>query len=121
MKDAQVRGFILQKLYAIRHERGYLRLPDELDLPGFDMRDKQTLKMLGNVGKQLADKGLIDFAPVIGPFWMGRASISASGVDVVEGNLSPPIAIIIDQSINVHDSSHVQIGTGHTQNMKTDK
>jgi hypothetical protein len=111
-----MRGLVLQSLYEIRHERGRLRVPDELAIPGMDMDNPNNLKMLGNIANQLAEKGLIEFRPVIGPYNTGSAWITASGVDVVEGSSRSPIAVVIDQSINIHGSSHVQVGQGHTQN-----
>lgn len=116
MRDDHARGLVLQSLYEIRHEKDHLRVPEELAIPGMPMNDRATLKMLGNIAKQLAEKGLIEFHPVIDPhYYTGHASITAFGVDVVEGSSRPPIAIVIDQSIEIHGSSQVQIGDGHIQ------
>jgi hypothetical protein len=119
LKDAEVRGLILQKMYEIRHERHHLTLPDELGLAGFDMNDVWVLRMLGNIGKQLSDKGLIEMHPVINnQYNTGRAWITAHGVDVVEETVASPITVIFDHSTNIHGSSNVQIGQGHSQNWK---
>ena len=46
------------------------------------------------------------------------AKINAYGVDVIERRVQPPIAINIDQSVNVHGSQGVQIGgSGNVQNI----
>ena len=78
--------------------------------------------VLGNCAVQLEEQGLIKFRQLMGKgYRFGRASITAFGVDVVEGNVSPPIAVSIDSSISVSGSQRVQIGGhGNTQNVTLD-
>ncbi len=47
----------------------------------------------------------------------GQARITASGVDVIEGTATPPIAISIgdSQTINISNSSNVQVGDNNSQ------
>ena len=117
MKDSEVRGIILQRLYDIRHSNhGMVDVPDGLGV----MNIPPTV--LGNCAAQLDEQGLIMFRQVMGrEYRSGYGSITAFGVDVVEGNVKPPIAVTIDSSINVSASQGVQIGGhGNVQNMSFD-
>lgn len=111
MKDAEVRGLVLSKLYNLRHEMDIVPVPQGFELPGLDMTASQNLKMVGNILKQLDDLHLIKFTQFMGEqFRSGYAAITAFGVDVVEGAATSPITITIDSSVNVHGSQGVQIG-----------
>jgi hypothetical protein len=117
MKDSQVRGIILQRLYDIRHSNhGMIDIPDGLNLINIDSR------VLGNCAAQLDEQGLIKFRQVMGKgYRSGYGSITAFGVDVAEGNVSAPIAVTIDSSISVSGSQGVQIGgNGNFQNVTLD-
>lgn len=117
MKDSEVRGVILQRLYDIRHSNnGMIDIPDGLGL----MNIEPTV--LGNCAAQLDEQGLVKFRQVIGHgYRSGYGSITAFGVDVVEGNVRAPIAVTIDSSINVAGSQGVQIGgQGNVQNVTLD-
>ena len=117
MKDSEVRGIILQKLYDIRHSNnGMIMIPDGLGIMNIES------SVLGNCATQLREQSLIIFSEVLGAgHRAGYGSITAFGVDVVEGNTRPPIAVSIDSSINVSGSQGIQIGgTSNIQNVTLD-
>jgi len=59
---------------------------------------------------------LIDWKGSLGPGIDGAGRITSRGIDVIEGNAPPPIAITIEsRQISVHGSSNVQIGAGNAQ------
>jgi hypothetical protein len=122
MKDSDVRGLVLRKMYDLRHKQDHVPIPQELDLPGLDMTLPENLQMVGNVAKQLNDLGLLKFKEFMGEKYRnGFASITAFGVDVIEGGARPPLAITIDSSVHVHGSQGVQIGgQGNTQHVTMD-
>jgi hypothetical protein len=122
VKDSDVRGLVLQKLYELRHEEDLIPLPDNFELSGLDMSKPSNLKMVGNIAKHLDDMGLIKFSQHMGhDYRSGYGAISAYGVDVVEGNQAPPISITVDSSVNVHGSQGVQIGgQGNVQTVTLD-
>lgn len=117
MKDSEVRGLILQKLYDARHDKHqFVGVPEGLAIKDIDN------KVLGNVTAQLEQQGLIEFKQTVSTSYRsGIAWILAPGVDVVEGTTAPPIAITFDHSINVSGSQGVQIGgQGNTQTTTID-
>ena|ERR1700684_2115533 len=117
MKDNETRGLVLKALYDVRHVAFMPALPAQV--PGLPSLDRNLLR---NIVVQLKDKGLIEFMHLSGGDNMiGRAKITAYGIDVVEGAIVSPIAISIDQSVNVHGSQNVQVG-GHdnVQNVSMD-
>ena len=123
MKDADIRGLVLQKLFDARNARRRgLKIPEGLDIPGFDLSEEHNLHVLGNATKQLAEKNLITFHEMINrPYPSGLAIINADGIDVVEGTARSPISITLDNSVNVHGSQGVQVGgQGNVQNVTLD-
>jgi hypothetical protein len=72
----------------------------------------------------LGQHGLLEWTPIKSDFGLinGMGQISASGVDVVEGAKTPPIAIQF-QNITVSGSSNVAIGDSNVQtvNIQIDK
>jgi hypothetical protein len=70
----------------------------------------------GNIAEQLKHHGYITWSEYHGPYRQGRARITASGVDVIEGTRHSDITITVDQSTNIHHSQHVQVGKGNIQN-----
>jgi hypothetical protein len=106
MKDTEVRGIILRRLYDVRHtNHGMIDLPD-----GLSIIDIAPV-VLGNCSAQLAEQGLIKFGQVMGrPYPSGWGSITAYGVDVIEGTRQPAISVTLDHSVTVHGSHNVQIG-----------
>jgi hypothetical protein len=118
VKDSDARGIILRRLYDLRDEKNHANEGDFEDL-GVESAT------LGRLLEQLADKNLIRWNPIKGAMGVGylalMARIAASGVDVIEGNIQPPISITVDSSINVHGSQGVQIGgQGNVQNLTMD-
>lgn len=116
MKDSEVRGLVLQKLYEVRHVKDFVFIPDELGLTDINPQ------ILGNIAKQLDQQNLIQFSQVMGNRYpSGNARIKSFGIDVVEKTTTASIAITLDQSVNVHGSQNVQIGgQGNVQNVTMD-
>lgn len=118
MKDSELRGLILQKYYDKRRDgwfqwqaEDFSDVPDTVDFDAVD---------LFRACDQLAENGLIDWKPLrdhVNQTIGGVGKISAAGVDVIEGNVDPPISIVLDQShhVAVHHSSNVQIGNENVQ------
>ncbi|TCU78845.1 hypothetical protein EDE08_101627 [Bradyrhizobium sp. R2.2-H] len=117
MKDKDARGIVLRALYDIRHTHRHAGIP--ADVPGLE---KIESPVLVNILRQLNEKGLITFQSLSGGDQIfGRGEISAYGVDVIEGESAPPIAITIDNSVNVHSSQNVMVGgSGNTQSVTMD-
>ena len=120
MKDSELRGLILQKYYDKRRKGWFQwKTEDFSDVPDtmkFDAVD------LFRACDQLAEYGLIDWKGARGPqneTIGGFGKISAAGADVIEGNVEPPISIVLDQSyrVAVHHSSNVQIGNANVQDV----
>jgi hypothetical protein len=110
VKDADRRALILRKFYDERHIRSWVSMPVD---PGASPEDKL---IVFNICKQLAEHGLLEWNPVMGSGPNGMGHITASGVDVIEGNAQPPIAISIDnRSYSISHSVGVQIGDGNVQ------
>jgi hypothetical protein len=108
MKDSDSRGLVLKRLYDVRHQLDHANGSDFSGLP-------IEPKVLPNILEQLAQQNLIDWKPLrgsMGSYLAFMAKITAFGVDVVEGNITSPITVTIDSSVNVHGSQNVQVG-GH--------
>lgn len=110
MKDNELRGIILKKLYDKRRE-GFIGLTEK------DFNNSIPLANIYRITEQLNDYGMIKSQSIANTYDGKliikdiRATIAAPGTDVIEGNLSPPIGItFIDKSINVTSSSNFQIG-----------
>lgn len=124
MKDNDLRGLILRKYYDNRR-RGLFPWTDDdfKDLPqpwGFDAKD------LYRICDQLYENGLIEWHSVsdnVGQTIGGRGQINAFGVDVIEGNIQPPISINYDYShnVSVNNSTAVQIGNSNVQELSIGK
>lgn len=117
MKDSEARGLVLKRLYDIRHQ---LDRANGRDFSGLPIEPT----VLPNILDQLAQQNLVDWNPLrggMGVYLALMARITAFGVDVVEGNVAPPISISIDSSVNVHGSQNVQIGgQGNVQTVTMD-
>ncbi|MHB8253856.1 MAG: hypothetical protein ACYDEV_09190 [Acidiferrobacter sp.] len=99
--DYERRWELLKKLYDLRKEQGLVSIGCNAS------QDRETKEDI-RIATQLAEAGLISFKMVnrhIG----GHATITAQGVDVVEGHAKPDIAI------NISGSSHFQIGDHNSQ------
>jgi hypothetical protein len=109
-KDADRRAVILQKFYEVRHVKdGWTRMPVD---PSASQEERNVAY---NVCRQLGENGLIEWKGVLGAI-DGAGRITSQGIDVIEGNARPPIAITIDsQQYSVHGSTNVQIGKGNAQ------
>lgn len=104
MKDSELRGIVLQKLYDFRVKR--------IVRTGSVNFDPVPRSALGRILEQLRQHGLVDWRPTVSSVGAGNAKITAKGVDVIEGTTSSPIAISIDQSqhISFSNSNHNILG-----------
>jgi hypothetical protein len=109
MKDSDLRAMVLQAFYDKRHTDHWTHPPWSSSTPGAERQ------VIANICGQLAEHGLILWKEVVSDSRDGHGRITARGVDVIEGNLTPPIAIHVDRSITVEGSSGVQIGDGNVQ------
>jgi len=109
MTDVDRRAVVLRKFYEERHSSQWYRMPDD---PNITDEDKF---ITFNICNQLDQNGLIEWQPYHEGVGVGR--IKSQGVDVIEGNAPPPIAISIDKRISISDSKHVQVGHGNTQDI----
>ncbi len=117
MKDIEIGGLLLQKYYEHRRQGFYLTTPE-------DFNGQLTKEEVLYVSDQLGQQGLLAWKPLrsLSGLEAGMGQISASGVDVVEGARTPPIAIQF-QNITVSDSSNVAICDSNVQtvNIQIDK
>jgi maltodextrin utilization protein YvdJ len=112
MTDAELRGVMLKRFYDVRRE-GLTQIPND------EIFDQNTAF---DICRQLAEHGLINWKPLqaLSGFRTAMAQITAQGVDIVEGtNKHPPISIVIDQSISVHNSPNAQVARDQGQNVIT--
>jgi hypothetical protein len=117
MKDGEARGLVLARFYDARHKI------DWLSLEALRTHLVMDQTQMANVCEQLSQHGLIVFEALRGDGGIvaGMGRITASGVDVIEGNLRSPIAITFhDQSVTVTGSSHVQIGNSNVSTTNVD-
>jgi hypothetical protein len=117
MKDAEVRGLVLNELYGKRHNGGRMTLvkPENFLDNQFDG------SVLFTILHQLADSNLIEWKPTHfgnGCVAFAAVRITGSGVDVVEGTVKSPITVILQQTNNIIDSKNIQIGGDNTQNIE---
>jgi hypothetical protein len=112
-KDSDRRAVLLQKFYDVRHVKdGRTRMPVD---PSASQEERGIAY---NICRQLAESGLIEWKGFLGPEVDGAGRITSQGIDVIEGNARPPIAITIDsRQYSVHGSSNVQIGEGNAQDI----
>jgi hypothetical protein len=127
MKDSELRGLILEQFYRIRHQPEQLVNP--LGIGRITDLDPNQLRIV-NVCEQLAEDGLLRWESATSQTSFGGfGRITARGVDVVEGTVTPPITVTLhdhsihDHSVAVTESSSVQIGDSNTMlaNVKVDK
>lgn len=111
MRDNDLRGEVLEVFYNARTQTRHLEfkaLLSHLTAQPFDV---------GRICDQLAEYRLIEWKPIyhMGNVMAGMGSISAQGVDVIEGTATPPISITLhDHSINVSGSTNVQVGNANS-------
>jgi hypothetical protein len=99
MKDSVVRGCLLQLLYERRSEGSIpFGQSEQAVLPPGGINRGDWLRALA----QLAEYHLIDWTPLEDQSGMGLlsgfAKINDFGVKVLEGDVTPPISIVIDKS-----------------------
>jgi hypothetical protein len=116
MKDSELRGIVLRTFYDARHKVEWF---------SFEALSTQVMidrPQLANICEQLEQCDLITWRALkdFHGTHAGMGKITAQGVDVVEGTTKAPITITLtsDQSISVFDSTNVQIGNGHVQNVR---
>ena len=114
--DTALRGIILKKYYDKRKEGGFQWKNEDFT----DTKEEFDEGDLYRICDQLSDHGLIDWKALPGRQGQtigGFGKINANGVDVIEGNVEPPIAIKVDQSntFSVHAPSNFQVGSHNTQ------
>src|ERR1700687_2774772 len=110
MRDSELRGLILEALYNQRR-KDLVNLDQEVG--GLPLPHGGTESIL----RQLLKKGLLE-RPVQPLNGLGNARITAYGIDVVQGTISPPVSILLHQRITVQA---VQVGEGNIQNVSDTK
>jgi hypothetical protein len=121
MKDSVVRGCLLQLLYERRSE-GFIPFgqAEQAVLPPGGINRRDWLRALA----QLSEYHLIDWTPLEDKSGMGLlsgfAKINDFGVEVIEGNVSAPLRISIDESQRPTDSKRKQAAiAGRTPQQQT--
>jgi hypothetical protein len=108
MRDSELRGMILERLYNQRHRE----LVDfETELGDMSLPDGA----MQSIVRQLEKKGLIE-RPSRPKKGLAQGRITTYGVDVVEQTRSPPMSILLKQPVAVQIPSDVQSRTHNTQN-----
>src|SRR3954468_21613575 len=118
MKDSVVRGCLLQLLYERRSE-GFIPFgqAEQAVLPPGGINRRDWLRALA----QLSEYHLIDWTPLEDRSGMGLlsgfAKINDFGVEVLEGDVSAPIRISIDESrrTSVRQDQQVRTAPATTQ------
>ena len=107
MKDAEIRGMILQYYYARRRESWSLPKPEDL---GGGLSDKDILQ----VANQLAEHHLLEWRKIgsHGEIHAGMGKINAFGIDVVEGGAKTELKVefVQNKTINITGSANVVVG-----------
>jgi hypothetical protein len=108
MKDTELRGLILQAFYDRRQAQS-IESPTAGWIDGKTSNDE-----IYRICKQLGGHGLIKWNPFMGGGGVGV--ITAYGVDVVEGQRSPDIAVqLVHYTTNISNSSNVIVGNNNSQ------
>lgn len=118
MKDNELRGIVLQYFYDKREILDIKPDPADLEI-------EITSSKLYDICDQLGQHNLIkwrEYLTLTGRIPLG-GKITAHGIDVIEGNCKPNIAVKIMQSnttnhnINISGSQNVAIGDNNNQNI----
>ena len=104
MRDSELRGIILVKLYKQRR-RDLVSFDQELG--GLPVPDGATESIL----RQLQKKGLIE-RPVQALSGLGSGRITQAGIEVIEGKRNPPASIIFQHAT----TSDLELGAANTEN-----
>jgi hypothetical protein len=117
MTEGEIRGVLIQHFYDRRAEGGGVA-PFGLTASG--LAKQFTYAELQRVCKQLQEKGLLKWAPMMtgGGDMAGHGRLTADGIDVAEGTKEAPITVILNRNVSVSASQHVQIGDGNTQDVR---
>src|ERR1700686_5783717 len=104
MTDDELRGLLLEKYYQRRKERLIGLVPSDFD-------GKLNEHDILNIAGQLADHGLIHWRPNMGHGGVGggMGTITAAGVDVVEGRRPPPVEIRFSRDRSLQLSASAQL------------
>lgn len=118
MKDKELRGLVLKRFYDLRNSGDPVSLRDLLPLVTQDEHVQLT-----NVCDQLSENGLVFWKPLrtLAGVSAGVGNITARGVDVIDGDIPPPMTITLnDHSIKVSGSMGVIVGNKNSQTMSLD-
>ena len=112
MRDTELRGILLETYYGHRKDSPFQPEENVFDPP---ILESEIIR----ISKQLDEHGLIKWTPdgTFGSHDRGCGQITALGIDVVEGELEPPIGIKL-QNIYISSSSNIQIGDQNIQDIK---
>jgi hypothetical protein len=96
--DQELRERALKRAYELRHEKGWQRLPEALEMS--DVPEH----VLGNIVAQLRDRGLVKWHRTMGGECRGAIEITSAGIDEIESlNVPiPPIEILGPQMASAH-------------------
>jgi len=97
MNDGEVGDLILRQLYKVRQKEGFVRIPEEVNLPDIDP------DVVIDISSALGKRGLIRYYRT-GPHKSGLAKILPRGIDRVE-KTEPPISL--DQSASIHGFQNI--------------
>ncbi|TLD69237.1 hypothetical protein FEM03_19260 [Phragmitibacter flavus] len=115
MKDNEIRGLVLDWFYDRRRQQRW-ELPSAADIGSPSGVTDQNVVLICD---QLGQHGLIDWKPIhqLGGVSFGHGKINANGVDVIEGTVTSPISISMDnsQNITISNSSNTAISGSNTQ------
>ncbi len=117
MKDIELRGAILEKLYQKRKDPSFRAVASTMLIPGL------TDEEFSRICEHLREYKLIDvleWHEVDNTTYMQFVKISARGIDVIESEIPPDIGIEImrNQNINISGSQNVVIGNNNSQEIK---
>jgi hypothetical protein len=97
MNDGEIGDLILRQLYTVRQTDGFVRVPEDLNLPDIDS------DIVINISSALGKRGLIRYHST-GPHKSGLAKILPRGIDEVE---KPGLQIDPGQSLSVRGTQNV--------------
>ena len=120
MKDSELRGIVLRRLYDERR-RGKLHLSPQNPLLVESLSLQETLRIC----KQLEQHGLVEaklhsnMSTRVGGYDYGMVEITARGADVAEGTSLSEIKIEFMQTnnVNIAHSTGVIVGDGNSQSV----
>lgn len=111
MKDNELRGLILEKLYETRHQQKRVNVITDND-PFHEITDSFDVTI--SILRQLAQHNYIEWTPRetgSGCIMFASCRINARGIDIVEGTVSSEISIVINGK-----DLYVQIGNNNIIN-----